>query len=256
MDKLPDRALSFITHSTLSFPSFLLVPWLPSSRLSRGRSSRLRITLPPLLLLAAAPLLLEVSLIPRRINATRPGWITTTINFIERTISYGGYRARRERNLRDTWRDKGGGGGGGSYLASKTAREDIAWNLGENWVDRLVLEFWMFVRSRFYYRSCFFDTQVFVPRELNIFYLLFPRHVLESFRRDRALISRRALTIFLANVVTITFGWRRNICFNSNYYQSFFSFFFKLSFEWVIASWDGNSQMICQFFYTLQELWI
>lgn len=144
VDKLPDRALSFITHSTLSFPSFLLVPWLPSSRLSRGRSSRLRITLPPLLLLAAAPLLLEVSLIPRRINATRPGWITTTINFIERTISYGGYRARRERNLRDTWRDKGGGGGGGSYLASKTAREDIAWNLGENWVDRFVLEFWTF----------------------------------------------------------------------------------------------------------------
>lgn len=56
------------------------------------------------------------------------------------------------------------------------------------------------------YLYCFFDTQVFVPRELNIFYLSFSRHVLESFRRDRARISRRALTIFLANVVTTTFG--------------------------------------------------
>lgn len=115
-------SLFFLTPpppSILLFPSFLLVPWPPSSSLkTRGRSSRLRITL--LFVLVAARLVLEVSLIPRRINATRPGWITTTINFIERTISYGGYRARRERNFRDTWRDKGGGGvGGGSYLASK-----------------------------------------------------------------------------------------------------------------------------------------
>lgn len=59
----------------------------------------------PLLSRAALLLLLVVVVAARargvantaRINATRPGWITTTINFIERTISYVAIEPRRER---------------------------------------------------------------------------------------------------------------------------------------------------------------
>lgn len=66
----------------------------------------------PLLSRAALLLLLVVVVAARargvantaRINATRPGWITTTINFIERTISYVAIEPRREREReRTSW---------------------------------------------------------------------------------------------------------------------------------------------------------